>query len=108
MEIRMRFRGTGYRALQPKWSHAPLSGQGAAIHGGRFNPRRVPALYLSLDVGTAITESQTNIRGPQVENGNYAAIPIEGAPLLRDAVTYRVSMSITGLGNFNSLATIAR
>jgi RES domain-containing protein len=34
-----------------------LSGDGAAIHGGRFNPKGVPALYLSLDVFAAIAEA---------------------------------------------------
>lgn len=43
----MRFVGTAYRGHNPKWAFAPTSGQGAAIHGGRFNPRGVPALYLA-------------------------------------------------------------
>jgi RES domain-containing protein len=48
--------GTCYRAHDPRWSFSPLSGDGAAIHGGRFNPRGVPALYLALDIMTAIRE----------------------------------------------------
>ncbi|MGE0665969.1 MAG: RES family NAD+ phosphorylase [Sphingomonadales bacterium] len=53
----MRFRGTCYRAHDPRWSFKPHSGDGAAIHGGRFNPRGVPALYLSLDLVTAVREA---------------------------------------------------
>lgn len=53
----MRFQGTCYRAHDPRWSFAPLSGAGAAIHGGRFNPRGLAALYLSLDVLTAVKET---------------------------------------------------
>lgn len=53
----MRFRGTCYRAHDPRWSFRPLSGDGAAIHGGRFNPKGVPALYLSLDLVTAVREA---------------------------------------------------
>ncbi len=53
----MRFRGTCYRAHDPRWSFRPLSGEGAAIHGGRFNPKGVPALYLSLDLVTAVREA---------------------------------------------------
>lgn len=53
----MRFRGTCYRAHDPKWSFTPLSGAGAAIHGGRFNPRGTEALYLSLTVMTAVKEA---------------------------------------------------
>jgi len=52
----MRYRGTLYRALNPIYAAQPLSGQGAALHGGRFNPRGTPALYLSLMVTTALRE----------------------------------------------------
>jgi RES domain-containing protein len=53
----MRFQGTCYRAHDPKWSFKPLSGEGAATHGGRFNPKGKPALYLSLSIETAIKEA---------------------------------------------------
>jgi len=33
-----------------------MSGDGAAIRGGRFNPQGVPALYLALEIVTAIKE----------------------------------------------------
>lgn len=46
----MRWAGTGYRAHHPRWAWSPLSGEGAALKGGRFNPRGVPALYLALSV----------------------------------------------------------
>lgn len=53
----MKFVGTAYRAHHPRWSFKPISGDGAAIHGGRFNPKGMPALYLSLDLITAIKEA---------------------------------------------------
>ena len=52
----MRFSGRCYRGHDPAWSFAPLSGQGAAMVGGRFNCRGQAALYLSLDVMTSIAE----------------------------------------------------
>lgn len=52
----MRFRGRCYRGHDPAWSFTPLSGEGAARRGGRFNRRGEPALYLSLDVMTAVGE----------------------------------------------------
>ncbi len=52
----MRFRATCYRAHDPRWSFAPLSGEGAATHGGRFNPKGVPALYLALTIVAAVKE----------------------------------------------------
>ena len=53
----MRIQATCYRAHHPKWSFKPLSGDGAAVHGGRFNPKGVPALYLALTIETAIKEA---------------------------------------------------
>jgi RES domain-containing protein len=53
----VRFTGTCYRAHDPRRAFKPLSGDGAAIHGGRFNPKGTPALYLSLSIETAIKEA---------------------------------------------------
>lgn len=55
--IGARFTGPCYRAHDPRWAFRPLSGEGAAIRGARFNPRGVPALYLALDVVTAVGEA---------------------------------------------------
>lgn len=52
----MRFQGRCYRGHDPAWSFTPLSGEGAAITGGRFNRRAEPTLYLSLDIMTAVGE----------------------------------------------------
>jgi RES domain-containing protein len=52
----VKFAGTCYRFHDPRWSFAPTSGAGAAIHGGRFNPKGVEALYLALNVETAFVE----------------------------------------------------
>lgn len=53
----MRFQGLAYRAHDPRWSFKPLSGDGAAVHGGRFNPKGTPALYFALDPMTALKEA---------------------------------------------------
>jgi RES domain-containing protein len=53
----VRYEGKLYRALNPVFAREPLSGRGAALHGGRFNPRGLPALYCSLAVTTAIKEA---------------------------------------------------
>jgi RES domain-containing protein len=53
----LRFEGLAYRAHDPRWSFKPLSGDGAAVHGGRFNPKGTPALYVALDPITAIKEA---------------------------------------------------
>jgi RES domain-containing protein len=52
----LRWQGTCYRAHDPKWALAPLSGDGAAAKGGRFNPRGTAALYLALSVEGMLIE----------------------------------------------------
>lgn len=53
----MRFASDCYRAHHPKWSFSPLSGDGAKVHGGRFNPKGIPALYLGLTIEGAVFEA---------------------------------------------------
>ncbi|MEP9386196.1 RES family NAD+ phosphorylase [Mesorhizobium sp. KR9-304] len=53
----MIYRGPLCRALNPIFAREPLSGRGAELYGGRFNPNRVPALYTSLTVMTALREA---------------------------------------------------
>ena len=48
----MDYAGPLYRALHPYHARQPLSGEGARIHGGRFNARGREALYLALDFDT--------------------------------------------------------
>lgn len=49
-------RGRFWRVHAPRWAFSPLSGEGARLGGGRFNPLGMPALYLSADLVTAIDE----------------------------------------------------
>ena len=52
----VRIDGRFWRMLGVKWQRQPLSGQGAANNGGRWNRRGVPALYLATEHATAIAE----------------------------------------------------
>lgn len=54
----LRYRGQAFRAHDPGWAWSPESGEGARLHGGRFNAKGVPALYLSLRYETAWAEAQ--------------------------------------------------
>jgi RES domain-containing protein len=55
------FTGVVYRAHHPRWAYAPSSGEGAARHGGRFNPRGLPTLYTALTPTTAWMEAQQGL-----------------------------------------------
>lgn len=52
------FDAVAYRVHQPRWSFAPTSGAGAGLYGGRANRPGVNALYLSLELETALAEYQ--------------------------------------------------
>jgi RES domain-containing protein len=52
----LRWKGTCYRAHDPKWAWTPLSGDGAAAKGGRFSAVGTPALYLALTVEGMLVE----------------------------------------------------
>lgn len=45
-----------FRVHDPKWGYMPVSGLGAGLHGGRANRPGLNALYLSLDLETALAE----------------------------------------------------
>lgn len=53
----MDYRGPLYRALNPVYAREPLSGRGAALFGGRFNPKGMAALYTALSPVTALREA---------------------------------------------------
>jgi len=55
---RCTLRSLVYRAHHPRWSFAPTSGAGAALHGGRFNRPGLECLYTSMTLGTAWLEAQ--------------------------------------------------
>lgn len=53
-----RFEGLTYRAHHPGWAFDPESGEGARMHGGRFNRPGIACLYTSLRFETAWLEAQ--------------------------------------------------
>jgi RES domain-containing protein len=68
-----------WRAYVPRWSHLPLSGEGAARFGGRWNPVGVPAIYAALELSTAWAEyNQGFVQHPAV----IAQLELTGARLV--------------------------
>lgn len=57
-DLTVHYRGTVYRGHNPLWQHAPESGKGAELKGGRWNPVGCPALYTSERFETAWLEAQ--------------------------------------------------
>ncbi len=92
----MRFRGLVYRAHNPQWSWSPLSGEGARRHGGRFNRRGIPALYLSLVPLTAIREAHP--LGRPMQPLTLCAYEVDAEPVFdAHGVEHRRSLGVTEL-----------
>jgi len=45
-----------WRAYVPRWAHAPLSGEGSARFGGRWNPIGMQTIYAARELSTAWAE----------------------------------------------------
>lgn len=79
MDAASLFTARTFRVVPPRWAHAPLSGEGARLHGGRFNPPGIPAFYSSLDPHTDYAEyTQALYDRP----GLLCSFDIEGAAVL--------------------------
>lgn len=106
----IRYEGKLYRALNPVYAREPLSGQGAALYGGRFNPKGTPALYASHSVMTALREANQvgNLQPTTLisydaeieaifDCRDEAALEAEGvSPDTLAAATWRDEMKTTG------------
>ncbi len=81
----MRFRGLVYRAHDPRWYWPPVSGEGARIHGGRFNRIGMAALYASLRPGTAMREA--SVIGMPMQPVLLCAYEVDSKPIFDAADT---------------------
>lgn len=67
-----------WRAFVPRWAHLPLSGEGAARFGGRWNPVGMPAIYAARELSTAWAEyNQGFVQHPAL----IARLSLSGAKL---------------------------
>lgn len=67
-----------WRAFVPRWAHLPLSGEGAARFGGRWNPPGAPTIYAARELSTAWAEyNQGFVQHPAL----IARLELEGARL---------------------------
>jgi RES domain-containing protein len=88
---RVRIRRRFWRVLAPKWAYAPLSGAGAARHGGRYNAAGTAALYLSEDLLTAIAEYEQELG---IRPGTFCAYHVD----VSDVVDLLAETSRAALG----------
>ena len=71
-------RHTLWRAFVPRWAHMPLSGEGAARFGGRWNPVGAPTIYAARELSTAWAEyNQSFVQHPAL----IAQLELTGARL---------------------------
>jgi RES domain-containing protein len=80
---------TLWRAFVPRWAYLPLSGEGAARFGGRWNPVGEPTIYAACELSTAWAEyNQGFVQHPAL----IAQLRLTGAHLadLTDPATLEV------------------
>jgi RES domain-containing protein len=69
---------TLWRAFVPRWAYLPLSGEGAARFGGRWNPVGAPTVYAARELSTAWAEyNQGFVQHPAL----IAQLRLDGARL---------------------------
>ena len=92
----MRYRGIVFRAHDPRWGWSPVSGEGARIHGGRFNRKGLAALYTSVTPATAIREA--GVCGLRPQPTLLCAYEVDSEPVLdaRDPAQ-RAALGVTEL-----------
>ena len=93
----VRIRRRCWRVLAPRWAHAPLSGAGAARHGGRHNTPGTPALYLAEDLITAIAEYEQELG---IRPGTFCAYDLDVAGIVdlrENSIRERLEVTLADL-----------
>lgn len=75
-----------YRLLQAAYRHEPLSGQGAALYGGRWNPKGLSLLYTTESPALSLLEVLVHLNPSRIPS--YYLVTIEVPDSVR---TYSVS-----------------
>ena len=83
---------TLWRAYVPAWAHLPLSGEGAARFGGRWNRPGQPTIYAAFEISTAWAEyNQGFVQHPatiaQLELADARLADLTDVAILRDLGT---------------------
>jgi RES domain-containing protein len=92
-------RATVFRAHHPRWSFDSLSGEGARIHGGRFNAKGTAALYTALRQETAWLEAQQGFpfKAQPMTVVGYKVDCADIVDLTNDAERYRLGIDLSEL-----------
>ena len=65
-----------WRLSAERWAPDPLSGRGAELHGGRWNPKGLPCVYLSSSVALATLELLVHLDG-RAPDEPFLAVEVE-------------------------------
>ncbi len=70
-----------YRLVQAAYRHEPLSGQGAAMYGGRWNPKSIPLLYTTESPALSLLEVLVHLNPKHIPD--YYLVTIDVPDSLR-------------------------
>jgi RES domain-containing protein len=88
---------TCYRVVRRKY--ADLSGEGAGLYGGRFNPPRIPAVYSSQNIALALLEILVHVDKSEVPR-DYIVMAIRFAGR---SVSRPRSADLLGIGQLTAI-----
>ncbi len=88
---------TCYRVVRRKY--ADLTGQGARLYGGRFNPPGIPAVYSSQNIALALLEILVHVDKSEVPS-DYIVMAIRFAGR---SMSRRRSTDLPGIGHLTAI-----
>jgi RES domain-containing protein len=87
-----------YRLIQAAFQHEPLSGQGAALYGGRWNPRGFPLLYTTESPALSLLDVLVHLNPSRIPDYHLVTIDVPDSMRVYKADELPDGWQATGTG----------
>ena len=86
--------------------HADLSGEGARLYGGRYNPKGIPAVYAAQSISLAALEVLVHLEKSEIPD-DYVAMGIEFGDKQVQTLSVQAARRLEGLASSQSASVEA-